>query len=93
MTEKQLQAAVVKLAKLRLWMVYHTYDSRRSEPGFPDLVLVRNGRLVFVELKAASGRVTPAQRCWLDALKRAHREVYIWRPRDWQSGWIEEVLA
>ena len=22
------------------WMVYHTYDSRRSTAGFPDLVLV-----------------------------------------------------
>ena len=36
-TEKGFQAAVVELARLRGWLVYHTYDSRRSAKGFPDL--------------------------------------------------------
>ena len=38
MTEKQFQSHIVQYAKMRGWLVYHTHDSRRSEPGFPDLV-------------------------------------------------------
>lgn len=53
------------------WLAYHTHDSRRSEPGFPDAVFVRDGRIVFAELKAARGRVTPEQRAWLEALGKA----------------------
>ncbi len=67
-TEAQLERAVVDLAKFNGWLVYHTRNSRGSEPGFPDLVLVRGARLVFAELKTGKGRVSPAQKVWLDAL-------------------------
>lgn len=65
-------------------MAYHTHDSRRSEPGFPDLVLVKGTRLIFAELKADTGRVSPAQQRWLDALGATSRAV-VWRPRDWRQ--------
>lgn len=77
-TEKQFQEAIVRLAELQGWLVYHTHDSRRSNPGFPDLVLVhrgestqtvpRNCRLVFAELKTQKGRTSVAQAAWLEAL-------------------------
>lgn len=68
MTERQLLEAIRALAKRLDWLVYHTHDSRRSEPGFPDLVLVRGGRVIFAELKAQRGRVSPAQHVWLERL-------------------------
>ena len=48
MTEKEFQRLVVDYATLHGWMHYHTHDSRRSTPGFPDLVLVRE-RIIFAE--------------------------------------------
>jgi hypothetical protein len=77
MSEKELQQTIVDTARLLGWMVYHTHDSRRSEPGFPDLVLVhpKRGRLMFVECKSATGRVTPEQTAWLDALALAGQTV------------------
>lgn len=92
MTEAQLQDAVIQLAHLRGWMTYHTYDSRRSSPGFPDLVLVRADRLVLVELKSASGRVTADQQRWLEALYLTNNEVYLWRPADWLDGTVDRAL-
>jgi len=91
-TEKQLQLEIVRLAKRCGWRVYHTHDSRRSEFGFPDLAMVRHGRLIFAELKRELGKPTPEQSRWLEALSMVPgTEVYIWRPQDWQE--IEGVLS
>lgn len=83
-SEKDFQAALVDYARLRGWMVYHTYDSRRSVPGFPDLVLVHPVRgVMFRELKTDKGRVSKAQRDWLAAINKAGGDAGLWRPRDW----------
>ncbi len=88
-TEKEFVAQVVQLARLRNWLVYHTHDSRHSASGFPDLVLVRE-RVVYVECKRDTGKVTVEQQKWLDRLQQAGAEAHVWRPSLW--AWIEEVL-
>ncbi len=102
LTEAELQQKITDRAELLGWMVYHTYDSRRSAAGFPDLVLARAGRVLFVEVKAEKGRLSVTQAKWLSELgigkpsiqseynHRSH-EVYVWRPSD--MAWIEDVLA
>jgi hypothetical protein len=89
--ERDLLAAVRELcAWLRLPM-YHTYDSRRSEPGFLDCVIV--GRAVlFRELKAERGRITKDQQRWLDALTEAGADAGVWRPRQLRDGTIVREL-
>ena len=64
MTEKDFQGRVVQFAKLLGWLCYHTYDSRRSEPGFPDLVLVKGKRILYRELKSESGKLSDYQKWW-----------------------------
>ncbi len=86
MTEKEWQAQVVKLAKAEGWHVYHTTDSRRSEPGFPDLVLVRGVVLLFLECKTEKGKVKDTQQTWIDALKKALIvRADIARPHNWDD--------
>lgn len=84
MTEATLLTAVRKIARLTGWLTYHTHDSRRSEPGFPDLVLLhtRRHRLIFAELKTDTGRLTPDQENWLAALAETGHEIALWRPTD-----------
>lgn len=85
MTEKVWQAQVCHLAHTCHWSWYHTHDSRRSQPGFPDLVLVRE-RIIYVELKTQVGRLSPEQVRWKLLLEVAGGEWYLWRPSD-----LEEV--
>lgn len=95
MTEAQLQSAVMDLAKLSGYeLCYHVYDSRRSQPGFPDLVLasVSRKRLLFRELKTTGGRLSPAQADCIVILEEAGADVGIWRPVDLQSGRIAKEL-
>lgn len=103
-SEKEFQAQVLELAAWTGWLVYHTFDSRRSHAGFPDLVLVRGTRIIFAELKSERGRVSSEQQTWLDALGTVAADlvgpalpptapvlVRVWRPTDWPE--IEAVLT
>lgn len=91
-TEQEFQSSVLAYAHLMGWKTYHTFDSRRSAHGFPDLTLVRQGRLVFAELKSEWGRVTVPQSAWLDDLGAVPGvEAFLWRPSDWDV--IGRVLA
>lgn len=92
MSEDQLLAEVRELAATFGWMTYHTHDSRRSEPGFPDLVLIRGDRVLYRELKTNRGRLTPEQSAWLGALNEAGCEGGLWRPADLFSGQIRDTL-
>lgn len=75
MSEDVLQAAIVDLASALGWLVYHTHDSRRSQKGFPDLVLVRRGRLLFVELKDETGPLRVEQAEWLAVLDGVAKRI------------------
>lgn len=101
-SEKAYEAAVVEYSKLNGWLSFHAFDSRRSEPGFPDRVFVRPPRIVIVEFKSETGRLSKAQKVWLEALRACADdlfavsdeggfEVHEWRPRDWWH--VEEVLG
>ncbi len=71
--------------------VYHETPVQADGKGFPDLVLTRPGRLVFVELKAERGRLSLDQERWVNALKDCGQEVYVFRPSMWSQ--IEKILG
>jgi hypothetical protein len=96
-TERDWQAKVQQLLTAFGWMWYHAPDNRPVngrvqgiKAGFPDLVAVRGGRLLFIELKKQTGKTTPEQDRWLAAAAAAGAEAHIWRPGD--SARVSEVL-
>jgi hypothetical protein len=94
MSEAELQELVIAAARLGGWRWYHTADSRRSNPGWPDLVLVRGREALFVELKSEKGRVRPEQREWLQALERVETfSTGILRPSDADAFITDRLLA
>ena len=94
-SESQFQAAVIEYAELRGWMVYHVANVKshlraKTSVGYPDLTMIRYGRLLFAELKrTAKDKPTEAQEKWLRELD-CGCAVYVWRPSDWPE--IERVL-
>ena len=104
-TEKDFQATVIDLARTYGWIVGFTHDARKSEPGEPDLRMVRPPRVIFAELKTVKGKLTkgrfnasgrrwlPGQDEWGDALTSCPGiEYYLWRP-DGLDGEIERILG
>jgi hypothetical protein len=83
LSEATFQGQVVSLANLYGWRIRHEpaggkggrVDREQVGRGFPDLVLLRPPRLIFAELKTASGRVSVAQQEWLDDLRRVGETI------------------
>ena len=93
LTEAVFQGLVLDMAETFGWEVFHDGDSRRSNAGFPDLVLVKDGRIIFAELKREKGAYpSKAQMNWLALLGQAAGDnvmAVLWRP---SSNW-QEVLS
>jgi len=89
-SEEQFQSEVIAFAKRQGWRVYHTRDSRRSEKGFPDLVLIRGKELIVAELKAGKNVTTMEQEEWLAAFAKTGAVAALWYPHCWPT--IERLL-
>ena len=103
-SEKDFTKQVIDLAHLHGWLVAHfrTAMTKRGNymtpvqadgKGFPDLVLVstKQSRVIFAELKAEKGKLSPAQSLWLNTLEFTPMEVYVWRPSDFDE--INRILS
>ena len=100
-SEADFQTMVVDRAMFLGWRIHHDRGDYRTciggDPGFPDLVLAREGQVIFAELKSALGKTTQTQKEWITDLTgtTGHSgttlSVHVWRPADWPL--IEELLT
>jgi len=81
-SEADFMQTVIDYARKRGWKVFHCFDSRKSEAGFPDLVLVRDC-VLYAECKTETGKTTADQDAWIEVLTAAGQTVFLWRPSDW----------
>lgn len=90
--ESAFRDAVKSYAEQLGYLVYFTWRSDHSPAGFPDLICVRDERMVVAELKVGKNKPTEHQVKWLDAFRRVEGvQVFLWYPDDWPM--IEAVLA
>jgi len=95
-TESEWLTAVADALDYTGWWWYHTRPARRKNGrwvtatqgsgsrGFPDVVAVRDDRVLFLERKAENGRVSPEQTDWITRLNAAGQEAHIIQmPGDW----------
>jgi len=90
--EKTLLARLRHVARQAGSLCYHTWRSKRSEEGFPDLVIVAGTTLYLLELKTTRGQVTAAQQRWIDQLQAVTRiEARVVRPHDLEAieAWLQ----
>lgn len=96
LSETAWQGRVMDFARLRGWRITHFRPTQvrpgrwatalAGDPGWPDLALCRDGRLILAELKTERGRLSPGQVAWLGVLQTVQGvDVRVWRPSDWDS--------
>lgn len=98
MTENEWQSLVIGYAASRKWKVHHQLIPFRigrngkpraitedeTEPGFVDLVLVRD-RIIFAELKTMKGQRSLVQAQWAEWIIKAGGEYHLWVPADYDD--------
>lgn len=99
MTESELMRGIVECARRLNFLVFHAVIARRSETGFPDLIIAGHGRVLAIECKTQRGRIRgasqtkrgrylPGQQDWIDALAGGGVDARIVRPSEY-----DDVLA
>lgn len=84
-----MKRIIFKRAKANEWRGGY----RWPKAGLPDVIAVRDGRLVYAELKSHAGSLADKQIEWLTELRTVPGiEVYTWKPMDWLNGDIEAVF-
>lgn len=108
MSEDDLKEAVIDMAHLLGLKVAHfrparTIDRKTGKEtwrtpveadgkGFPDLVIVGPGGVLYRELKSGTGKPSPEQVAWLSGLTGAGADAGTWRPIDLTGGTIKREL-
>ena len=93
MSEEQIHKAVIQHLKLRgvpqaFWFHIPNGGKRSIReakafkamgviPGVPDLLLIKHGDVYGLELKAAKGRLSPAQRATHEAMHEAGAHIWV----------------
>ena len=91
--EREFQQQVIDLAHIFHWRVTHFRPAQTTKGwrtavsadgmGFPDLVLAREGRLIFIEVKSERGKLSLEQSEWLEVLKATGKcETFLLYPSD-----------
>ncbi len=92
-SEAGFQRWVINTAHIFGWKVAHFRPAMNQRgkwmtpvqadgAGFPDLTMANAQlrRVIFVELKTETGKLTSAQEDWISHLAQAGQDVYVWRP-------------
>jgi len=77
MSETAVRGSLKRWGEKRGWEIL---KAEGLAVGFPDeMILIPGGRVIFVELKAADGRVAPSQKEWADKLsERGFNVCTVW---------------
>lgn len=92
-SEAELLTWVLAACERRQILAHHCPDSRActGTPGLPDLVMVGR-KMLFAELKSRPGETSAEQDNWLWHLNRCVVPWVVWRPQDWSSGIVLDML-
>ena len=94
MTESALLQVILQICANHDVLAFHSSDSRRDiGKGFPDLVLVGQDHVLFIELKVTGRYRKPEQTTWGYRLKATGAVYDVWTPRELNDGTIKRVIA
>mgnify|MGYP001080078653 CR=1 FL=1 len=81
-TEADIRRQVRDYLRIRGWFVFHILQGLGCYPGVTDLIAVRDGRIVFIELKTKTGKQSDYQKQFQADLEAAGGEYILCRGID-----------
>ena len=80
--ESDIQRAIRDYLRLMGWFVWHNLQSLGSYRGLADLTAVKDGTVLFIEVKTSKGRLTQHQERFRDHLTQAGGHYVVARSID-----------
>ena len=91
-SEDEFTDQVIAVLQLNHWLVVHFRKARKKDggwmtpikgdPGSPDILAAKNGRVIHAELKVGKNKPTVFQKSWLHNLGQ---NAYLWYPENWNE--------
>ncbi len=85
---EELRQRITELARLSGYEhIYYTWNSRHSPAGFPDMLFLKEGRLIVAELKIRPDNLSVEQYFWLSEWLKVTELVFVWddSDEDWEQ--------
>jgi Holliday junction resolvase len=86
LTETDIRRQVTDYLQLRQYFCFYVLQGLGAYKGIPDLIAVKNGRVLFIELKTPRGRQSDYQRKFQADLEAAGGEYVLCRGVDDLQG-------
>ena len=78
-TETDIRRQIQDYLRIRGWFVFYILQGLGAYKGIPDLIAVKNGRVLFIELKTPRGRQSDHQKKFQADLEAAGGEYILCR--------------
>jgi Holliday junction resolvase len=75
MKEAELQAKIIKHLEGDGWFVLKLIQTNKN--GIPDLEIIKQGRVIFLEIKNDAGKISDLQIYRIEQLKKFDTEAYL----------------
>ena len=76
MLEKNIQSKIIKKLEADGWIALKII--KLSKSGYPDILALKDGKAIFVEIKQPKGVLSPIQSHVIETLRTNGFEVNIW---------------
>ena len=77
MLESKIQTKIKKKLEAEGWLVIKLI--RTSVNGIPDILALKNGKSIFIEVKQPTGKISEVQKLRIKQLQEQGFEVKIWQ--------------
>lgn len=75
MREAEIQSKIIARLKEAGWFVTKLITTTTN--GIPDLLCIKSGRVIFIEVKSATGKIAPLQAYRIGQIKKQGIEVIV----------------
>lgn len=76
MLEQKIQSKIIKKLELNGWLVLKLIKVSKS--GYPDLIALKNGKTIFIEVKQPNGVLSEIQKYRIKELTSQGFECKVW---------------
>jgi hypothetical protein len=76
-SENDIKRQIKEYLDLRGWWNFPILQSLGAYPGLPDRIAIRDGRILFLEIKRPKGKLSEHQKKFQENMKRENAEYYV----------------